>query len=172
MESLGEAERTQSRITQRELASRAGLSLGMTNALLRRFAEKGWVKLTRLSAKSIHYALTPEGVGEVARRAAGYFRRAARNADQYRARIEQFVHQSRADGATTLVLAGASELDFLLEFACDRHGLVFVRTVDQARALALAGRAGVVLLYAETSILAGDNGKGPSTASLRDIISQ
>lgn len=170
MESLGEAERTQVRITQRELASRAGLSLGMTNALLRRFAEKGWVKLTRLSAKSIHYALTPEGVGEVVRRTAGYFRRAARNADQYRTRIEQFVLKSRADGATTVVMAGASELDFLVEFVCDRYGMVFVRTADFERARTMSGRAGVVLLYAETSTPAGDDGKAPSAASLRDII--
>ena len=172
MESLDEAERTKARITQRELASLSGLSLGMTNALLRRFAEKGWVKLTRLSAKSIHYALTPEGVGEVARRTAGYFRRAARNADQYRTRIEQFVMKARADGARTLVLAGASELDFLLDFACDRQGMVFVRTVDHARAQAMAGRPGVVLLYSETSTLAADSGNTPSAFSLRDIIRQ
>jgi len=172
MESLGEAERTQARITQRELASRVGLSLGMTNALLRRFAETGWVKLTRLSAKSIHYALTPEGVAEVARRAAGYFRRAARNAEQYSARIEQFVVKSREGGATTLVLAGASELDFLLEFACDRHGIVFVRTVDHERALSMAGRPGVVLLYAETSSPVGGASAESSASSLRDIISQ
>lgn len=136
----------------------------------RRFAEKGWVKLTRLSTKSIHYALTPEGVGEIARRTARYFRRAARNADQYRARIEQFVLKSKAEGAATLVLAGASELDFLVEFACDRHGLIFVRTVDQERARAMAGRPGVVLLYAETSSPLGDDGKAQSAASLRDII--
>jgi DNA-binding MarR family transcriptional regulator len=172
MESLGEAERTQARITQRELATRAGLSLGMTNALLRRFAEKGWVKLTRLSTKSIHYAMTPEGVGEVARRTAGYFRRAARNADQYRTRIEQFVIKARADGASTLVLAGASELDFLLEFICERHGMVFVRTADLERAHAMSGRPGVVLLYAETSSPSDDDGKAPSAAGLRDIINQ
>jgi len=172
MESLSEAERTQARVTQRELASRAGLSLGMTNALLRRFAEKGWVKLTRLSAKSIHYALTPEGVGEVARRTAGYFRRAARNADQYRSRIEQFVLKARGDGASTLVLAGASELDFLLEFVCERHGMVFVRTADLERARAMSGRPGVVLLYAETSSPVGDEGRAPFAARLRDIINQ
>ena len=161
MESLGEAERTKARITQRELASRTGLSLGMTNALLRRFAEKGWVKLTRLSAKSMHYALTPEGMGEVARRTAGYFRRAARNADQYRARIEQFVLEAKQAGAGTLVLAGASELDFLLEFVCERHGMVFVRTADLERARAMSGRPGVVLLYAETSSPPGDEGTRP-----------
>jgi len=166
MESLGEAERTQARITQRELANRTGLSLGMTNALLRRFAEKGWVKLTRLSAKSVQYGLTPEGMTEVARRTAGYFRRAARSAEQYRARLEQFVLQAKLDGARTLVLAGASELDFLLEFACDRHGLVFARTADLDRARAMGARPGVVVLYAE-STAASD---GPNTASLRSII--
>jgi len=168
MESLGEAERAQARITQRELASRTGLSLGMTNALLRRFAERGWVKLTRLSAKSVHYALTPEGMSEVARRTAGYFRRAARSAEQYRARLEQFVMRAKRDGARTLVLAGASELDFLLEFACDRHGLVFVRTADLERARAMGARPGVVILYAEST---DGVQMGQNAASLREIIS-
>jgi DNA-binding PadR family transcriptional regulator len=172
MESLSEAERSQARITQRELASRTGLSLGMTNTLLRRFAEKGWVRLTRLSPKSIHYALTPEGVGEVARRAAGYFRRAARNADQYRTRIEQFVIKAKTDGASTLVLAGASELDFLLEFICERHRMVFVRTADPERARMMGRRTGVVLLYAETTSPAGDPSSVPSEACLRDIINE
>ena len=169
MESLGEAERTRARITQRELATSSGLSLGMTNALLRRFAEKGWVKLTRLSAKSVQYALTAEGMAEVARRAAGYFRRAARSAEQYRARLEQFVMRAKRDGARTLVLAGASELDFLLEFACDRHGLVFVRTADEERARAMSARPGVMILYAEGTSLAE---AAPNAASLRDIINQ
>jgi DNA-binding MarR family transcriptional regulator len=170
IENLSEAERTHAHITQRELASRTGLSLGMTNALLRRFAEKGWVKLTRLSAKSIHYAVTPDGVGEVARRAVGYFRRAARNADQYRSRIEQFLLTAKENGATTLVLVGASELDFLLEFVCERHRMVFVRTTEPERASAMGGRPGVVLLYGETSSPSGDECLTSTGACLRDII--
>ena len=149
MESLGEAERNQTRITQRELASRTGLSLGMTNALLRRFAERGWVKLTRLSAKSVHYALTPEGVKELARRTAGYFKRAARSAEQYRGRIEHFVLNAKRAGASTVVLAGASDLDFLFEFACDRLGVAFARTADHERARTIGARPGVVIVYAE-----------------------
>jgi DNA-binding MarR family transcriptional regulator len=167
MESLEEAERTKARITQRELASRSGLSLGMTNALLRRFAEKGWVKLTRLSAKSVHYALTSEGVTEVARRTAGYFRRAARSAEQYRARLEQFVLMAKKDGVRTLLLAGASELDFLLEFICDRHGLVFARTADEARARAFGDRPGVMILYAESTTV---ENQAQNVARLPDIL--
>src|SRR5208337_4168979 len=105
----------------------------------------------RLSAKSIHYALTPEGLAEVARRTARYFHRAAQSAEQHGARLEMFVLRAKSAGAQTLVLAGASDLDFLLEFACDRHGLVFVRTADESRARTFAGRPGVVVVYADSA---------------------
>jgi DNA-binding MarR family transcriptional regulator len=150
MESINQSESSQKAVTQRELASRTGLSLGMTNALLRRLAKRGWVKLTRISRKSMRYAVTPEGVGEILRRTAGYFRRAARNADQYREQIEFFIVEARRQGTSTLVLAGASELDFLIEFFCERHGIAFVKTVDLERARAMGRRAAVTLLYAET----------------------
>jgi hypothetical protein len=167
LESIGESAGLRDRVTQRELASRAGLSLGMTNSLLRRLAERGWVKLTRLSPKSMRYALTAEGVGEIARRTSGYFRRAARNADRYRAQIELFIVEAKRSGATTLVLAGASELDFLIEFVCDRHDIAFVKTADQERARSMCNRAGVILLFAETERISV-----PGATRLMDIINQ
>jgi len=168
LESIGESEGSEDHVTQRELASRAGLSLGMTNSLLRRLAEHGWVKLTRLSPKSMRYALTPEGVGEIARRTSGYFRRAARNADKYRAQIELFIVEAKRAGIATLVLAGTSELDFLVEFVCERHGIAFVKTADPERARSMKRRPGVVLLYAESELPSPD--PVPGSASLRDII--
>jgi DNA-binding MarR family transcriptional regulator len=166
LESISESESSHDPVTQRALASRAGLSLGMTNALLRKLAERGWVKLTRLSPKSMRYALTPEGVGEILRRTAGYFRRAARNADQYRAQIELFIVETKRRGTATLVLAGTSELDFLIEFLCERHGLAFVKTADLERADAIARRPAVAILYAETE----QAGAAPGAIWLRDVI--
>lgn len=148
LESIGEAEQEGSRITQRELASKAGLSLGMTNALLKQFAERGWIKLTKLSTRSVVYAITPAGLAEVARRTAGFFSRASRNSDRYRGRLEAFILDAKAEGVSTLVLAGSSELDFLLEYLCDRHGLVFVKSADLERARALGRRPSVAVIYA------------------------
>ncbi len=150
LESIEEAEASPQPLTQRILASRAGLSLGMTNALLRRLAGRGWVKLTRVSARNIRYALTPEGVAEILRRTAGHFRRASLNAERYRAQVESFISKEKRRGTSTLVLAGTSELDFLFEFLCDRHGIAFVKTADMDRARALARRPAVVLLLAES----------------------
>jgi DNA-binding MarR family transcriptional regulator len=146
---IGAAETGGARLTQRELAGRAGVSLGMTNMLLRRLAERGWVKLTRLSSRSVRYALTPAGVGELAQRTAGYFNRASRSAELYRGRLESLALNAKRNGVGTIVLFGSSEVEFLLAYVCERHGIVFVKSADLEKARPLARRGGGLLLIAE-----------------------
>jgi DNA-binding MarR family transcriptional regulator len=165
LSAISEARSGDARLTQRDLALRAGVSLGMANILLRRLAERGWVKLTRLSSKSVRYALTPEGVSELASRTAGYFSRASRNAELYRDRLEAFVLKAKREGAGTLVLFGTSDVDFLLAYICERHDVVFVKSSDLERAQALGRKPGVKLLLAS-----GLEGASADTASLSDII--
>jgi len=172
LERIGEAEQGGLRVTQRELASKAGLSLGMTNALLRQFAERGWVKLTKLSTRSVVYALTPDGMAEIARRTAGYFRRASRNSERYRDRLEAYILGAKESGASTVVLAGSSELEFLLEYLCERHGLVFVKSADLERARTLGKRRGVVLLLGdEAEPVADERCVRISEAAIRAAVS-
>ena len=148
MESIA-ADGSSGSLTQRDIASRSGLSLGMTNALLKRLAERGWVKLTRISTRTIRYALHPEGMAEIARRSAASFRRSAGYAEVYRERLEGFVLAELRKGIGTLILVGSSELDFLLDYICERHGLVFVKSSDFEKAQALARKSGGTLLLAE-----------------------
>lgn len=169
MESIVAPEDSSASLTQREIARRSGLSLGMTNALLKRLADRGWVKLTRISTRTIRYALTPEGLSEIARRTAGYFRRSAKNAEVYRERLESFVLGERHKGIGTLVLVGSTELDFLLEYVCERHGLVFLKSADYERACALARRPGVLLITASQGLAANDGELCP--VRLEDIFS-
>ena len=56
-----------SRITQRELAKRTGLSLGSVNVLLKRLINKGLVKMEHINPRTIKYILTPKGMIEKAR---------------------------------------------------------------------------------------------------------
>jgi DNA-binding MarR family transcriptional regulator len=146
---ISEAETGGARLTQRELAGRACVSLGMANILLRRLAERGWVKLTRLSSKSVRYALTPSGIGELAQRTAGYFNRASRSAERYRDRLEVFALNAKRSGAITIVLFGMSEVEFLLAYICERHDIVLVKSADLDKARKLARRSGAILLISE-----------------------
>lgn len=116
--------------SQRKLAEDSGLSLGMTNALLKRFVERGWVKLSHISGRSLRYALTPNGMEEISRRAVDYFVRASRNASLYRDRIDEFAKALKASGYAALALQGPAELDFLFDYACEMHGVKFYKQLD------------------------------------------
>lgn len=155
LESIYSSQKHQCPLTQRDLAVAAGLSLGMTNALLKRFAEKGWVLLRRLNTRTIHYALSPEGVNEIAHRTYRYFKRSARNASMYRDLIEAFVMKARRTGVDRIVLAGSSDLDFILEFACERHGVLFVKGVDPDKALRLGASQGSLVVSSDDDGLPG-----------------
>jgi DNA-binding MarR family transcriptional regulator len=165
LSAIGKAQSGGARLTQRDLAGQAGVSLGMANILLRRLAERGWVKLTKLSSKSVRYALTPEGISELASRTAGYFNRASRSVDLYRERVESFVLAAKRGGAGTIVLYGSSEVEIVLAYVCERHGIVFVKSSDLERAQALARKSGALLLYAEGERVDGP-GPGESLAAV------
>jgi DNA-binding MarR family transcriptional regulator len=139
-------------ITQRDLAVASGLSLGMTNALLKRFSDKGWLLLKRLNARNIQYALTSEGINEIAHRTYRYFKRTARAASLYRDMIEEFVMRKKREGVTRLVLAGVSDIDFLIEYACERHGLLFVKAIDPLKAERLGSDGSTVVVHAEGDV--------------------
>jgi hypothetical protein len=127
LESLYQSTDTGEQLSQRKLAERTGLSLGLINVLLRRFVERGWVKLTHFSRHSLKYVLTPEGIHEVSRRTVEYFSRAVENTAIYRDRIEAFVKKASKSGITTLVLLGPAELDFLFAYSCEKNSIVFYK---------------------------------------------
>jgi DNA-binding MarR family transcriptional regulator len=149
LEAIHAAENSVKHLTQRDLAKATGLSLGMTNALLKRFSDSGLVKLTYHSAKSVQYELSPAGVAEMGKRAAGSLEATSRGGQIYRNKLEAFISKAKAGGATTLVLAGQSELSFTIERICEDYGLVLVRSADPERAKSLGKRPGVVLVDAD-----------------------
>ena len=125
----------------------------MVNILLRRLEERGWVRVTRMTVKSVRYALTAAGMSELTRRTAGYFSRASRSVDRYRDRIDYFVLEAKRAGIGTIVLVGESEIESVVAYACERHGLVFVKSSDADKARQLARKSGFLLLYAESEAI-------------------
>src|SRR5687767_5880998 len=64
---LLEALEQESRITQRTLATRLGIALGLTNLYLKRLIRKGYVKCVTVSPNRLVYSLTPKGMSRKAR---------------------------------------------------------------------------------------------------------
>jgi len=49
-------------LTQRSLAHRLNISLGLTNAILQNLIHRGWVKAKKLTGRKILYLITPQGM--------------------------------------------------------------------------------------------------------------
>jgi DNA-binding MarR family transcriptional regulator len=64
---LLEALEQEATITQRTLATRLGIALGLTNLYLRRLIRKGYVKCVTVSPNRLVYSLTPKGMARKAR---------------------------------------------------------------------------------------------------------
>lgn len=49
-------------VSQRSLASRLGIALGLTNLLVQRLARRGFIRVIRIRPRRVRYLLTPAGI--------------------------------------------------------------------------------------------------------------
>ena len=110
---------------QRELADKAGISLGMTNAILKRLIEKGWLMTKRLNSRNISYVVSPAGIEEIFKRGYRYFKRTIEDVILYKEEIEKLVEKAVSEGYKGVVLVGKSDLEFIVEYACSKAGIGF-----------------------------------------------
>ncbi|MBM7560910.1 winged helix-turn-helix transcriptional regulator [Fusibacter tunisiensis] len=62
-------------ISQREISSEVGISLGMVNLLLKKFAKTGLIKAEKLSGNKVKYMLTPSGFSYLSKKTVDYIAR-------------------------------------------------------------------------------------------------
>jgi len=62
-------------VSQRQLAQRLGIALGLTNVMLRSLVQKGYIRATNAGLKSWLYNLTPEGFSLKVKLTLGYVHR-------------------------------------------------------------------------------------------------
>src|SRR5262247_3419112 len=61
---LLEAVEQDARVTQRTLATKLGIALGLTNIYLKRLVRKGYIKCVNVQSNRISYLITPRGISE------------------------------------------------------------------------------------------------------------
>src|SRR5690349_21437406 len=54
-------------MTQRGLATRLGIALGLTNLYLKRLVRKGYIKCVNVQSNRVLYLITPKGIAEKTR---------------------------------------------------------------------------------------------------------
>jgi hypothetical protein len=79
--------------------------------------------IKRLNSRNIQYAVTLEGINELLRRSYRYIKRTIKNVVFYKDRIDQVISSAKAGDIGDVLLVGRSDLDFIVEHACNRHGV-------------------------------------------------
>lgn len=100
--------------TQRNLSRGAGLSLGMTNLLLKRLARKGLIKVGRLDWKRTQYLLTPQGVIEKTSKTFDYALYTVRLFRQLQENVTMVLRREHAKGRRAFWIVAQDELEVVL----------------------------------------------------------
>jgi len=98
------------RITQRTLAKKLGVALGLTNLYLKRLAQKGYIKITTIPRNRIKYLLTPRGVTEKSRLTYQYMQYSLSYYRDMRQRLKRVLSEALGLGAKRFVIYGTEEL--------------------------------------------------------------
>ena len=121
-------------VTQRSLAGKLGIALGLTNLYLKRLARKGYIKVTTIPRRRVKYLLTPQGFAEKTRLTYEYMQYSFtlfRHSRQFLR--EQFTALAEA-GRKRVVFVGVGEAAELADLTLRELGLDLVAVTDDAAA--------------------------------------
>jgi DNA-binding MarR family transcriptional regulator len=97
-------------ISQRALAGRLGIALGLVNAYIKRLYKKGHIKIKTLPRNRIKYIITPQGFSEKARLTYTYMNYSIQYFREIRANIERTYAKMIADDIKSILLWGDGEI--------------------------------------------------------------
>jgi|GEM_PF-1587662 len=138
--------------TQRDLSRGAGLSLGMTNLLLKRLARKGLIKVSQLDWKRTQYLLTPKGALEKARKTYFYARYTVRLFRQIQENVFTALRAEHAAGRREFWIVAQDEFEGVLREIVAGMDLPGARARFAARLSDVPDKADVVLVATQEKV--------------------
>jgi len=117
-------------LTQRSLAQKLGIALGLTNLYLKRLARKGYIKLQTVPPNRIKYYLTPKGFTEKASLTYQYMDYSLQLYRQTRIALRQALDPLARQGHRRVVIYGTGEAAELAYLTIQELGLDLAGVVD------------------------------------------
>ena len=117
-------------VTQRSLATKLGVALGLTNLYLKRLARKGYIKISTIPSHRIKYLLTPRGMAEKSRLTYAYMQYSLSYYREMRERLKHVFAGLSTAGAKRVAVYGTGELAELAYLTLREMDLTLVGFVD------------------------------------------
>ncbi|WP_341702892.1 winged helix-turn-helix transcriptional regulator [Ferrovibrio sp.] len=123
--------------TQRSLAVRLDVALGLANALLKRCVAKGLVKIQNAPARRYAYYLTPKGFAEKSRLVAEYLETSLNFFRRARSQYEEAFAALAARGVRRIAIVGSGELAEIALLSASAAGVTVAAVIAPGRNEAL-----------------------------------
>ena len=110
-------------ITQRSLAAKLGIALGLTNIYLKRLIRKGYIKCINVQSNRLLYLITPQGIAEKSRLTYEFMDYSLHLYRDVREHLSEVLRPCREDGARRIAVFGTGEAAELAYLSLREHGL-------------------------------------------------
>ncbi|MDP3723047.1 MAG: winged helix-turn-helix domain-containing protein [Candidatus Omnitrophota bacterium] len=118
-------------VTQRELSRRIGAALGLTNLMLRRLVQKGYIKISGTKRSRIRYLITPQGILEKSRLTYEFVQYSLQLFSRARFFLREQLTLVAKRGHRRILLCGTGELAEIAFLTIHEMGLELVGVVDE-----------------------------------------
>ena len=109
--------------TQANLAAQLGVAVGSVNWYLKRLINKGYVKVTHLQRRKLHYFLTPSGLALKVKLTRSYMDVSLRVYRELRQNARQALSEVRHAGFAAVCVEGSDEAAEILRLTCLEQGV-------------------------------------------------
>ncbi len=121
-------------LTQRHLAKKLEVALGLTNFIIRRLVKKGYIKLTTMQNHRIRYLITPKGVQEQTRLTYEYLEFSLHLYRRVLLILRERLSILAQSGHTQVVIFGTGEIAEIAYLTIKESGLNLLGVADDAAA--------------------------------------
>jgi DNA-binding MarR family transcriptional regulator len=117
-------------VTQANLAVQLGVAVGSVNWYVKRLINKGYVKVTHLQRRKLHYFLTPSGLALKLELTRSYMDVSLRVYRELRLAAQRTLAEVRARGYDSVVVDGQDEAVEILRLTCMEEQVAVAADVD------------------------------------------
>ncbi|MDG5467820.1 winged helix-turn-helix transcriptional regulator [Deltaproteobacteria bacterium IMCC39524] len=121
-----------STVSQRELAGRLGVAVGLVNSYLKNFVSKGYVRVKNYPRNRYAYLLTPKGFAEKSRLALHHLNYFTNLYTITRQEYLELFRQLKADGVVEVVFCGVDEVAEIAYMSLQEAGLKLSSVIDES----------------------------------------
>jgi DNA-binding MarR family transcriptional regulator len=118
-------------VTQRSLAAKLGVALGLANLYLKRLVRNGYIAITTIPSHRVRYVLTPEGSTEKSRLTSLHVEYVLSHYRDMRARFREALSQMAQNGMKRVVIYGTSDLAEMAYLSLREMQMTVLANFDQ-----------------------------------------